>query len=123
MEQLGWDRLYKGSNPRGNLELSDYRRERAAEAAKDAELELEAVMDRIASAQTTIQVRAEQMEAMQKTLEKGVEAEQRLNGRIAVKSVELDVVTQDLTDKKNEVEEQTRTWKRMQIRRKRERHW
>lgn len=44
MEQLGWDRLYKDSIPRGNLELSDYRRERAAEAAKDAELELEAVM-------------------------------------------------------------------------------
>lgn len=59
MEQLGWDRLYKGSNPRGNLELSDYRRERAAETAKEAELKLDAVMDRIASAQTTIQAQAE----------------------------------------------------------------
>lgn len=107
MEQLGWDRLYKGSNPRGNLELSDYRRERAAETAKEAELKLDAVMDRIASAQTTIQAQAEQMEAMQKTLEKGVAAEQRLNGRIAVKNVELDEVTQDLADKKNEVKEQT----------------
>ena len=107
MEQLGWDRLYKGSNPRGNLELSDYRRERAAETAKEAELKLDAVMDRIASAQTTIQAQAEQMEAMQKTLEKGVAAEQRLNGRIAVKNVELDEVTQDLADKKNEAKEQT----------------
>lgn len=47
------------------------------------------------------------MEAMQKTLEKGVAAEQRLNGRIAVKNVELDEVTQDLADKKNEAKEQT----------------
>lgn len=85
-------RVFRTTRKRGN----DY-----------AELELEAVMGRIASAQTTIQAQAEQMEAMQKIFEKGVEAEQRLNGRIAVKNVELDEVTQDLVDKKNEVKEQT----------------
>lgn len=36
--KYGWDRLYKGSNPRGNLLLSDYRREKAAERAKTAEI-------------------------------------------------------------------------------------
>lgn len=107
MERLGWDRLYKGSNPRGNLELSDYRRERAAEVAKEAKLKLDVVMDRIASAQTTIQAQAEQMEAMQESLEKGVEAEQLLHTRITNRKAELEEVTQDLTDKKNEVEAQT----------------
>lgn len=104
MMRLGCNRFYKGSNPRGNLELSDYRREKAAETAKEAELKLDAVMDRIASAQTTIHVQAEQMEATQENLEKGVEAEQQLNARITGKRAELDEVTQDLTDKKNEVE-------------------
>ena len=37
-ERYGWERLYKGSNPRGNLLLSDYRREMAAKRAEEAEL-------------------------------------------------------------------------------------
>lgn len=44
---------------------------------------------------------------MQETLEKSVEAEQQLNARIAVKNAERDEVTQDLTDRKYKVEEQT----------------
>jgi hypothetical protein len=40
-ERYGWERLYKGSNPRGNMLLSDYRREMAAKRAKEAELSLE----------------------------------------------------------------------------------
>lgn len=107
MKYFGWERLYKGSNPRGNLILSDYRREKAAETAKEAKLKLDVVMDRIASAQTTIQAQAEQMEAMQESLEKGVEAEQLLHTRITNRKAELEEVTQDLTDKKNEVWAQT----------------
>lgn len=38
-EKYGWEREYKGSNPRGNLLLADYRREMAAKRAKTAELE------------------------------------------------------------------------------------
>lgn len=38
-EKYGWEREYKGSNPRGNLLLADYRREMAAKRAKAAELE------------------------------------------------------------------------------------
>ena len=40
-EREGWERLFKGKNERGNLKLSDYRRERAAEKALEAELEME----------------------------------------------------------------------------------
>lgn len=108
LKYFGWERFYKGSNPRGNMLLSDYRREKAAETAKEAELKLDAVMDRIASAKTTIQAQAEQMEAMQESLEKGVEAEQMLHTRITNRKAELEEVTQDLTDKKNEVEAETK---------------
>ena len=37
LKEFGWERFYKGSNPRGNLTLSDYRREKAAEMAKEEE--------------------------------------------------------------------------------------
>ncbi len=75
MERLGWDRLYKGSNTRGNLELSDYRSERAAEAAKEAELELEAVMDKVVSGKAAIKAQTEQLETLASYLQKGCEAE------------------------------------------------
>lgn len=39
-KRKGWQRLFKGKNERGDLELSDYRRERAAEKALEAEREL-----------------------------------------------------------------------------------
>ena len=40
-ERKGWERLFKGKNERGDLKLADYRRERAAEKALEAEWEME----------------------------------------------------------------------------------
>lgn len=40
-KNIGWKRLYKGKNKRGDLLLSDYRRERAVEKAFEAEREKE----------------------------------------------------------------------------------
>lgn len=40
-ERKGWERLFKGKNERGELKFSDYRRERAAEKALEAEMEME----------------------------------------------------------------------------------
>lgn len=40
-KEIGWKRLFKGKNERGDLLLSDYRRERAAEKALEAEKERE----------------------------------------------------------------------------------
>lgn len=114
MEQLGWDRLYKGSNPRGNLELSDYRRERAAEAAKDAELELEAVMDKVVSGKEELRAQAEQLAVLTTSLQKGCEAEEQLSTRLAGKYAKLEEVEQDLTDKTNEVETQELKLKTLQ---------
>lgn len=40
-ERKGWEKLFKGKNERGDLKLSDYRRERTAEKALEVELEME----------------------------------------------------------------------------------
>ncbi len=120
LKEFGWERFYKGSNPRGNLLLSDYRREKAAEMAKKEERKLEDIKDKVTAGQATIQAQAEQMEAMLESLGKGAEVERQLSVRItdknaelddvlrnlADKSTELDEVKQDLTDKKSEVREQ-----------------
>ena len=122
LKEFGWERFYKGSNPRGNLTLSDYRREKAAEMAKEEERKLEDIKDKVTAGQATIQAQAEQMEAILESLDKGAEAERQLTVRItdknaelndvmrnlADKSIELDEVKQDLTDKKSEVWEQER---------------
>lgn len=114
LKEFGWERFYKGSNPRGNLTLSDYRREKAAEMAKEEERKLEDIKDKVTAGQATIQAQTEQMEAMQESLEKGVKAEQMLNTRITNRKAELEEVTQDLTDKKNEVKEQTQKLQNLQ---------
>lgn len=114
MKELGWNRLYKGSNPRGNLELSDYRREKAAETAKEAELKLESVMKKVESGQEILKEQTEQLEALASSLKKGCEAEERLSTKIAGKYAELDEVEQDLTDKTNEVETQLKKLKKLE---------
>ena len=108
LKEFGWERFYKGSNPRGNLTLSDYRREKAAEMAKEEERKLEDIKDKFTAGQATIQAQAEQMEAMLESLDKEAEAERQLKARISEKSAELDEVLQNLTDKKSEVQERER---------------
>ena len=105
LKEFGWERFYKGSNPRGNLTLSDYRRERAAEMAEEEERKLEDIKDMVTAGQATIQAQAEQMEAMLESLDKGAEVERQLSVRIADKNVELNEVLQDLADKSHELDE------------------
>ena len=106
LKYFGWERFYKGSNPRGNLLLSDYRREKAAETAKEAELELETVMEKVESRKETLKEQTAQLEVLASSLKKGCEAEEQLSTKIADKYVKLEEVEQDLTDKTNEVEMQ-----------------
>lgn len=94
-----------GSNPRGNLTLSDYRREKAAEMEKEEERKLEDIKDKVTAGQATIQAQAEQMEAILESLDKGAEAERQLSVRITDKNVELNEVLQDLADKSYELDE------------------
>lgn len=105
LREFGWMRFYKGSNPRGNLLLSDYRREKAAEMAKEKERKLEDIKDQVVTGQATIQAQAEQMEAMLESLDKGAEAERQLSARITNKNAELDDVLRNLTDKSTKLDE------------------
>ena len=46
-KRMDCERLYKGKNERGDLSLSDYRRERAAEKALEAEMELQRTQQKL----------------------------------------------------------------------------
>ena len=105
LKEFGWERFYKDSNPRGNLLLSDYRREKAAEMAKEEERKLEDIKNKVATGQATIQAQAEQMEAILESLDKGTEAERQLKARIEDRNVELNEALQILTDKATRLDE------------------
>ena len=72
-KNIGWKRLYKGKNERGDLLLSDYRRERAAEKALEAEREKERQENALQHIQTlseqTIKKLEEEISAKNMTLE------------------------------------------------------
>jgi hypothetical protein len=72
-KNIGWKRLYKGKNERGDLLLSDYRRERAAEKALEAEREKERHENALQQIQTlsekTIKKLDEEISAKNMTLE------------------------------------------------------
>lgn len=72
-KNIGWKRLFKGKNERGDLLLSDYRRERAAEKALEAEREKERQENALQHIQTlsekTIKKLEEEISAKNMTLE------------------------------------------------------
>lgn len=72
-KNIGWKRLFKGKNERGDLLLSDYRRERAAEKALEAEREKERQENALQHIQTlsekTIKKLDEEISAKNMTLE------------------------------------------------------
>ena len=115
-KNIGWKRLYKGKNERGGLLLSDYRRERAAEKALEAEREKERQENALQQIQTlsekTIKKLDEEISAKNMTL--------KFNDAL-IESRKTDVAEWDekaeyskseylkadelLTDKKKEVEQ------------------
>ena len=72
-KSIGWKRLFKGKNERGDLLLSDYRRERAAEKALEAEREKERQENALQHIQTlsekTIKKLDEELSSMNMKLE------------------------------------------------------
>ncbi len=72
-KNIGWTRFYQGKNERGDLLLSDYRRERAAEKALEAEREKERQENALQHIQTlsekTIKKLDEEISAKNMTLE------------------------------------------------------
>ena len=101
-KRMDCQRLYKGKNERGDLPLSDYRRERAAEKALEAELELQRTQQvlEVAKVQTAEEIEkldnqiidkkedlatmSEQISASQKTM-------QELNVKLETVNRQVDV--------------------------------
>lgn len=97
-----------------NLLLSDYRRKSATEAAKEAELELDAVMDKVVSGKEELNVQTEQLEKLASSIQKGCEVKEQLSTKIVDKYAKLEKVEQDLTDKTNKVEMQVQKLEMLQ---------
>lgn len=115
-KNIGWKRLYKGKNERGDLLLSDYRRERAAEKALEAEREKERQENALQCIQTlseqTIKKLDEEISAKNMTLEcKDALIEIRKNDvaeweeKAEYSKSEYLKADELLTDKKKEVEQ------------------
>ena len=119
-KSIGWKRLFKGKNERGDLLLSDYRRERAAEKALEVEREKErqenALYNTLYHIQTlsekTIKKLDEEISAKNMTLEcTDVLIEIRKNDmaeweeKAEYFKLEYLKVDELLTDKKKEVEQ------------------
>lgn len=115
-KHIGWKRLYKGKNERGDLLLSDYRRERAAEKALEAEREEERRENALQQIQTlsekTIKKLDEEISAKNMTLKlNDALIESRKNDvaewkeKAEYSKLEYLKVDELLTDKKKEVEQ------------------
>lgn len=96
-ERFGWERIYKGSNPRGNMLLSDYRREKAAERARIAETSLDELEVKLESGE-------QKLSEQQK--------EQTDNDAIlSVQQRQLEVVNDELESAKTAHEKQVESYK------------
>ena len=115
-KNIGWTRFYKGKNERGDLLLSDYRRERAAEKALEAEREKERRENALQHIQTlsekTIKKLDKEISAKNMTLEcKDALIESRKNDvaewEVKAEYSKSEYLKADelLTDKKKEVEQ------------------
>ena len=109
--RYGWNRFFKGKNKRGNLMLSDYRRERAAERAKEAERSLETIESELAL--TDQKLSKKQLEAigLEKTIQeleylKKLDESEIEYAEAKHKELQniMDKTTQELTDKEKLVE-------------------
>ena len=101
-KRMDCERLYKGKNERGDLSLSDYRRERAAEKALEAELELQRTQQKleVAKVQTAEELekldgqitdKKEDLSIQQILLDNSQESLKELDEKIAEKDAKVKI--------------------------------
>lgn len=101
-KRMDCQRLFKGKNERGDLTLSDYRRERAAEKALEAELELQRTQQvlEVAKVQTAeklekldnqITDKKEDLSIHQRLLDDSTESLKELDEKIAEKDAKVKI--------------------------------
>ena len=101
-KRMDCERLFKGKNERGDLKLSDYRRERAAEKALEAELELQRTQQKlkVAKVQTAEEIekldsqitdKKEDLSIRQRLLDDSKESLKELDEKIAEKDAKVKI--------------------------------
>ena len=102
-KRMDCQRLFKGKNERGDLPLSDYRRERAAEKALEAELELQRTQHKLEVAKVQTAEELEKLEGQitdkkedlsihQRLLDDSTESLKELDEKIAEKDAKVKIV-------------------------------
>lgn len=101
-KRMNCQRLFKGKNERGNLKLSDYRRERAAEKALEAEMELQQTQQKleVVKVQTAEELekldsqitdKKEDLSIHQRLLDDSKESLKELDGEIAERNAKVEI--------------------------------
>ena len=101
-KRMDCQRLFKGKNERGDLPLSDYRRERAAEKALEAELELQRTQHKLEVAKVQTAEELEKLEGQitdkkedlsihQRLLDDSTESLKELDEKIAEKDAKVKI--------------------------------
>ena len=101
-KRMDCQRLFKGKNERGDLSLSDYRRERAAEKALEAELELQRTQQVLEAAKVQtaeelekldnqITDKKEDLSIQQRLLDDSTESLKELDEKIAEKDAKVKI--------------------------------
>ena len=101
-KRMDCQRLFKGKNERGDLQLSDYRRERAAEKALEAELELQRTQKVLEAAKVQtaeelekldnqITDKKEDLSIQQRLLDDSTESLKELDEKIAEKDAKVKI--------------------------------
>lgn len=104
-KRYGWKRYFKGKNARGDLLLSDYRRERAAEKARDAEYELEKKARELESARAKVRDVETKVETANYSLELTEQLKQIKQSELATYNNMVEAAKQEYEKSKADYEE------------------
>lgn len=111
IKEFGWERFFKGKNERGDLLLSDYRRERAAEKAKAAECDLEKKEEELENTSEKVKAIEKKVDEVNYTLELTKQLKLLKESEVATYSHMLEATKQEYKKAKDdylELEEKTR---------------
>ncbi len=97
-KRMDCERLFKGKNERGDLKLSDYRRERAAEKALEAELELQRTQQKLEVAKVQTAEELEKLDSQITDKKEDLFIQQRLldDSRKSLKELDEKIEEKDI---------------------------
>jgi len=103
--KYGWDRFFKGKNERGDLMLSDYRRERAAERAKEAEKRIHLIEADLDVKKKALYDKATRIVKLDNELTNKEKNLETADTKIQIYSLKVDLVKKELTEAEDNFKE------------------